>query len=227
MRKMEVVDRERYEILRTMLEDRANEITDKLRSLRESLPDELAEVKDPEEQSVHEYARGLDFALIEMKSKTLEHINEALLRLEEGAYGSCSDCEQPITKARLQALPFAHRCRDCAQALEELAAESARQQSRFGRSSEVESEASVPAPRRPGRPAGRPSGRPSPRLARPGQLELRRQVAGMERASRREIVVPPGAEPATTPAPAAPSRRATRVAAGTTRPRTGRATKHA
>jgi DnaK suppressor protein len=226
MRKMEVVDRERYEILKKMLEDRAKEITDKLRSLRESLPDELAEVKDPEEQCVHEYARGLDFALIEMKSKTLEDINEALHRLQEGTYGSCTDCEQPITKARLQALPFAERCRDCAQALEELAVETARQQSRSGRSSEIEGEASVPAPRRPGRPAGRSSGRPAPRLARPGQLELRRQVASMERASRRDIVVPPGAEPAKAPEPSAP-RRSARVAAGTTRPRTGRSTKHA
>jgi len=114
-------------------------------------------------------------------------------------------------KARLQALPFAERCRDCAQAREELAAETG-VSNRARRSSESESEVSAPAPRRPGVPRGvlRAS---VARLARPGQLELRRQVSGMERASRRDIVVPPGAEPATAPAPAASSRRAGRVAA--------------
>ena len=228
MRKMEMVDRERYEILRKMLEDRAREITDKLRSLRESLPDELAEVKDPEEQCVHEYARGLDFALIEMKSRTLEHINEALLRLEDGTYGACSDCDQPIVKARLQALPFAERCRDCEEAREELAAETQRQQSRFGVAA-VEPEGDTLPARRPGRPARRPSdrpaARPATRLARPGQLELRRQVASMERASasRREIAVPPSPS---APAPTAPV-RAPRTTEAPARPRSGRATKHA
>src|ERR1051326_4777001 len=72
MRKMELVDRERYEVLRKMLQDRGQEIAEKMRSLRESLPDELAEVKDPEEQCADEYVRSLDFALIEMKSHRSE-----------------------------------------------------------------------------------------------------------------------------------------------------------
>ena len=113
MRNMEIVDRERHEVLKGMLEDRAREIVTKLKSLRESLPDELAAVKDPEEQSVDEFARGLDFALIEMKSHTLGRINDALQRVEAGSYGLCGDCEQEIGRARLQALPFAERCRDC------------------------------------------------------------------------------------------------------------------
>jgi DnaK suppressor protein len=235
MRKMEMVDRERYEILRKMLEDRAREITDKLRSLRESLPDELAEVKDPEEQCVHEYARGLDFALIEMKSRTLEHINEALLRLEEGTYGACTDCDQPIVKARLQALPFAERCRDCEEAREELAAESAKQQSRFGVAPAEPDGEMLPGPRRPGRPARRPTERPATRpaaaaaarLARPGQLQLRRQVSGMERASsRRELAVPAVPAPPT-PAATAVRNPAARTAEAPVRPRSGRPTKHA
>jgi DnaK suppressor protein len=121
MRKMPRVDRERYEVLGEMLRDRAQEIMDKRRALRESLPDELAEVKDPEEQCVQEYARSLDFALIEMKSRTLERIDGALLRLKEGTYGTCGDCGQPIGKPRLQALPFAERCRDCQAARERFA----------------------------------------------------------------------------------------------------------
>jgi DnaK suppressor protein len=213
MRKMELVDRERYEVLKDMLQDRAQEITDKLRSLRQSLPDELAEVKDPEEQCVHEFARGLDFALIEMKSRTLERINEALQRLESGGYGVCTDCDAPIAKARLQALPFAERCRDRQELREEIAAESARQQSRFGLGVQDEAPEAKPAGRPP-RGARRAPERTKPaetRVARPGAMALRRQVAAMERASSRRPI-DPATPTAAAPAPAA-RRHASRAAA--------------
>ena len=42
----------------------------------------------------------------------------ALRRLEQGAYGNCSDCNDPIPEARLAALPFAVRCRQCEAARE-------------------------------------------------------------------------------------------------------------
>ena len=204
MRKMETADRERYEVLKGMLEDRAREIVAKLRSLRESLPDELAEVKDPEEQCVDEFARGLDFALIEMKSQTLARINDALLRLEADSYGVCTDCEEEIGRSRLQALPFAERCRDCQQVREEIAADAARQQSKF-----VQPGADEPAPAPTGR-RGRPARRtPAPaearpsRLAMPGQLDLRRQVSLMEHAGKRRDAPPP--PPPGTRVPVAPA----------------------
>jgi len=217
MRKMEPVDRERYEVLRQMLQDRAEELTDKLRSLRATLPDELAEVKDPEEQCVHEFVRGLDFALCEMKSHTLERIHDALHRLEEGSYGHCVDCETQITKARLQALPFAERCRDCQEGREEIAAETAKQQSRFGLGRLEEEGAAEPAakPVRPPREGRRPSDRPALRAARPvrpGDPSLRRQVAGMERAAPRRPAAAVHSRSA-----ARPARTGSRAAAGRTK----------
>jgi DnaK suppressor protein len=189
MRKMELVDRQRYEVLKNLLQDRASELTDKLRALRETLPDDLADVKDPEEQCVQEFVHGLDFALIEMKSRTLARINDALVRLETGEYGHCEDCGDTIGNARLQALPFADRCRNCQQAREELTADTQKQQSRWElpKLDAEPSDAPPPQAAAPGRPA-RPLSRRLParveaRKARPGQLALRKQVAGMERAS--------------------------------------------
>ena len=57
-----------------------------------------------------------------MKAETLSKINEALARLEEGAYGYCFECGQEISQQRLRALPFAVRCKDCEEARENLAA---------------------------------------------------------------------------------------------------------
>ncbi len=118
-----VTERERYEVLRAMLEDRRREIHDKLRSLRESLPAEAADVRDVEEQSVDDFVQEVDFALMEMKSETLRQIDEAIRRLEAGAsYGHCVECSQAIAAARLTALPFARRCRDCQEQQEERSA---------------------------------------------------------------------------------------------------------
>ena len=118
-RKQSPEDRKRYGILSRMLKDRQLEIRNKLRSLRQVLPAELAQVKDTEEQSMEDFVLGMDFALMEMESETLRKIDEALLRLEDGAYGTCADCDDGISEARLAALPFASLCRDCQEQAEE------------------------------------------------------------------------------------------------------------
>ena len=53
-----------------------------------------------------------------MKAETLNKINEALSRLEEGVYGNCFECGEEIAEPRLRALPFAVRCKDCEEARE-------------------------------------------------------------------------------------------------------------
>ena len=60
----------------------------------------------------------LEFAPIQMKAETLDQINPALSRLDEGAYGYCLECGEEIPELRLRALPFAIRCKDCEEALE-------------------------------------------------------------------------------------------------------------
>ena len=120
-------DRKRYEVLTRMLMDRQTEIRTKLRSLREVLPAEVAQVKDAEEQSMEDFVLGMDFAVMEMESETLRQIDEAISRLDEGTYGLCIDCDEAISEARLKALPFATVCRDCqAQREDDEAARNAR-----------------------------------------------------------------------------------------------------
>ena len=122
-RNLDDVDRERRALLRSMLEVRRAEIQDKLRSLRETLPAELLVVKDPEEQSMHDFVQDVELALVEMKSETLGRIDEALRRLEEGSYGVCIECGTEIPAVRLRALPFATRCLACQEREEESAQE--------------------------------------------------------------------------------------------------------
>jgi DnaK suppressor protein len=111
--KTQKTDRERYRLLKAMLEERRREVQDKLRSLRETLPVEASVVRDAEEQSVDDFVTEVDMALMQMKSETLSKIDQAIARLEDGTYGVCQECDGEISAARLKALPFAPLCRNC------------------------------------------------------------------------------------------------------------------
>jgi DnaK suppressor protein len=55
----------------------------------------------------------LSLALLENESTALREIDLALERMDEGAYGTCEDCGDPIGKTRLRARPEATLCRNC------------------------------------------------------------------------------------------------------------------
>jgi DnaK suppressor protein len=61
----------------------------------------------------------LEQALLQMRSETLVRIDEALVRFDDGDYGTCVACEGEIAQQRLRALPFAIRCRECQNEREE------------------------------------------------------------------------------------------------------------
>ena len=58
--------------------------------------------------------RGEAEALAASLRETLEEVQHALSKLEEGNYGECENCGQPINPARLEAKPAARYCMDCA-----------------------------------------------------------------------------------------------------------------
>jgi RNA polymerase-binding transcription factor DksA len=64
------------------------------------------------------YDQEFTLGLIENEQETLELINEALARMESGTYGQCAECAEPISRPRLQAIPYARHCIRCARKLE-------------------------------------------------------------------------------------------------------------
>ena len=116
--------RSRYTELKRMLEDRRREIQaevqGKMRGVREegTWGGKLNEVLDAVESAEADIQEDLEFALVQMKSETLNKINDALVRLEQGTYGNCFECGEEIAGRRLRALPFAVRCKDCEEARE-------------------------------------------------------------------------------------------------------------
>jgi len=47
---------------------------------------------------------------------SIADIDRAIEKLEDGSYGTCDGCEQPIGEARMEALPASSRCVDCSRA---------------------------------------------------------------------------------------------------------------
>jgi DnaK suppressor protein len=44
----------------------------------------------------------------------IREIEKALRRVEDGSYGTCTECGDPISEQRLEALPFVGLCIECA-----------------------------------------------------------------------------------------------------------------
>ena len=114
----------RYSELKQMLDGRRRElqaeVQGKMRGVREegSWGGKLNEVLDAVESAEADIQEELEFALVQMKSETLNKVNDALVRLEQENYGNCFDCGEEIAEKRLRALPFAVRCKDCEEARE-------------------------------------------------------------------------------------------------------------
>jgi DnaK suppressor protein len=120
-RKVAAKTTSRHDELKKMLEDRRRELVhsvhDKMRDARADGNKER-DVLDQGESSEADIQEDIEFALIQMKSETLTKIDAALRRLAEGGYGDCFECGEEIAQARLRALPFALRCKDCEEARE-------------------------------------------------------------------------------------------------------------
>jgi DnaK suppressor protein len=62
--------------------------------------------------------REIDYTLEEADERVLAAVDAALARIDEGTYGICTSCGQPISEERLEARPWAELCIDCARKAE-------------------------------------------------------------------------------------------------------------
>jgi DnaK suppressor protein len=55
----------------------------------------------------------LQVRLRQTGGRLLRAIEEALVRINHGTYGVCETCGHPVSKARLNAVPWTRLCREC------------------------------------------------------------------------------------------------------------------
>jgi RNA polymerase-binding transcription factor DksA len=64
------------------------------------------------------FEQEFTLSLLETEENTLDLIEAALERIEDRVYGICEECEGPIKKSRLNAIPYTSMCIQCAEASE-------------------------------------------------------------------------------------------------------------
>lgn len=63
--------------------------------------------------------RELSYMLGDRERKKVRQIDNALLKIKEGSYGICDECGEPISKKRLQIIPYSNLCINCQSRAEE------------------------------------------------------------------------------------------------------------
>jgi DnaK suppressor protein len=75
---------------------------------------------DDGDWSIVDVAEDLNLRKLTLHKQTLNKIEEALRKIDEGTYGICEDCGSEIPEERLKVIPFAIYCVDCMETREKL-----------------------------------------------------------------------------------------------------------
>src|SRR5262245_17863671 len=120
---MTKADQERYRttllLLRRRLTGDVSHLADEAMRARGGQDNaSLAPASDLADQGSDSYEYENTLSLLQNQEQTLEEIDEALDRIRKQTYGVCEECGVPISKARLQALPYTRHCVTCARKLQ-------------------------------------------------------------------------------------------------------------
>ena len=107
-----------YNILRSRLGSEQRRLTEELEQLRASAhPTDERREGSPfgkrEEEATESFELEKRLALEKRILDQLAEVEHALAKFEDGTYGLCDNCSQPIDPARLEALPQASLCLSC------------------------------------------------------------------------------------------------------------------
>lgn len=107
-----------FNLLRSRLEQEQKRLTEEVEQLKASVrPSDERREGSPfgkrEEEATESFELEKRLALEKQIKDQLVDIERALHKFDEGTYGSCDNCGQPINPARLEALPQASLCLSC------------------------------------------------------------------------------------------------------------------
>ena len=114
------MDEKKLEHYRSILEEQLRLHTENVRDDQADALEAVSDdgVKDSVDMSLQDVNQELALRLGERESQMVADIDQALLRIEEGAYGTCARCGKPIDERRLDALPTARYDAACQAAIE-------------------------------------------------------------------------------------------------------------
>ena len=113
------------EQIKKRLEAKRAELQENIKGLTEAHPEPVGAIEasegapDFEEIAVDFLETQQEQSLLVNQQALLTEVEQALERIEQGTYGKCVDCGQPIPERRLEAIPWAARDVKCEEKLEQ------------------------------------------------------------------------------------------------------------
>lgn len=108
-RKTHVVD---YSVLKSELEAKLGELLERAAEIENTLSDPGN--SDWEENALESAGDEVLSRVGDITKKEIEEIRRALSLIESGRYGICRACGKAISTERLEAMPYATKCIQCA-----------------------------------------------------------------------------------------------------------------
>lgn len=96
-----------------LLEEKERILNNSKNSVKHELALSPDDLPDETDLAASEVNQALVFKLRDRERQLMGKINEALQRMDEGSFGICEECEEPIEPKRLQARPVSTLCISC------------------------------------------------------------------------------------------------------------------
>jgi DnaK suppressor protein len=96
-----------------MLNERIDELVRGVGRTVSEMSGEEEVFADPNDRASQESERNLELRIRERERKLIFKMREALQRIEDGTFGICEECGEPISPQRLKARPVTTLCIEC------------------------------------------------------------------------------------------------------------------
>jgi DnaK suppressor protein len=96
-----------------LLEEKQRILNNSKNTLKQDLALSPDDLPDETDLAASEINQNLVFKLRDRERQLLSKIDEALARIDDGHYGNCEECEEPIEPKRLEARPVSTLCIAC------------------------------------------------------------------------------------------------------------------
>lgn len=107
------MDAKELEYFRNKLLQKQNSLTETVHKTEGYGREEDRNIQDIADMAVESYTKEFLFGKSAGDRLIIQQISEALLRIEDGSYGLCIHCDNPIKRKRLEAVPWAGYCIEC------------------------------------------------------------------------------------------------------------------
>jgi len=114
------MERKKLEFFKQLLLKRKEEILREALETKKGLTERGEPLPDTLDQAARESDLAFELRLRDREQKLLKKIEKALKKIEDGSYGICEVCGEPINEKRLIARPEATLCIECKRAQERM-----------------------------------------------------------------------------------------------------------